>query len=119
VRTLTKVALGATAASLVWGLATLKPVAPEPGIPMEGRTAPVHIAEDSPLWDCRTMGNKICGSGEIHAENEATKFLAGMLKGCEAQGMGAETWVERHPAGESRPHKWYEVLGECAGVLPG
>lgn len=27
-----------------------------------GRMAgPVSITEDSPAWDCRTMGNRICG----------------------------------------------------------
>ena len=116
-RKITLVATCATCAAMAWGLATVKPTASEPGIQV-GRTAPVHVAEDSPLWDCRTMGNKVCGSGEIKAEKDADKFLRGMLKGCEAQREGAETWVERHPAGESRPHKWYEVLGRCAGVLP-
>lgn len=22
-----------------------------------------HIEEDNPMWDCRTMGNHICGPG--------------------------------------------------------
>lgn len=110
-RKITALALCATTAGLVWGLSTTKPSAPEPGIP-------IHVTEDNPLWDCRTMGNKICGSGEIKAEADAVQFLHSMQSSCEAQGMAAETWVERHPAGESRPHKWYEVLGKCAGRIP-
>lgn len=30
--------------------------------------APPAIAEDDPRWDCRTMGNKVCGNSLTGAE---------------------------------------------------
>lgn len=40
-------------------LAALRP-APAPTAP----TAPT-VAEDSPAWDCATMGNRVCGPGSV------------------------------------------------------
>jgi hypothetical protein len=67
------------------------------------------VTEDSPVWDCHTMGNKICGSGELHAEEDAIKFLSSLSDWCAARDQAAETWVEKHDG-------WFEVLGRCDGA---
>lgn len=39
------------------------------GIPAAGHSAPApampQIEEDDPRWDCRTMGNRVCGEDDI------------------------------------------------------
>jgi hypothetical protein len=40
-----------------------------PQAPMDTTTAPtVTIEEDSPQWDCRTMGNLQCGPGAVRPD---------------------------------------------------
>jgi len=112
------IGLGVLSAACVAGLMLIPQGGNEPGFDPPTRAARVYVTEDSPLWDCQTMGNRICGSGEIKAEEDALKFLQNMSISCGADGQAAETWVERHPAGESRPYAWYEVLGKCAGRMP-
>jgi len=103
-------ALGVVTAGCIAGLVGIKPTAPESGIPQ--KTIPQRIQEDDPLWDCRTMGNHICGPLETSKVDEATAWLKEMQPYCEAQGAAASTWVERHP-----PHHMLEVLGRCEGDL--
>lgn len=44
---------------LLYGLATYHPEA-DPGFERTGRTTTCF--EDQPCWDCKTMGNKVCGT---------------------------------------------------------
>jgi hypothetical protein len=42
----------------------------------EDRTAPAAVQEDSPAWDCRTMGNKVCGAD--NAQGVAPGYYGGV-----------------------------------------
>jgi hypothetical protein len=42
------------------------PLVVPPGYWMEDpATTTTHLQEDDPGWDCRTMGNRECGSGDV------------------------------------------------------
>jgi hypothetical protein len=76
------------------------------------------ITEDSPGWDCKTMGNKVCGpkSPKVvnidEAEDDAWNTMQNLESYCRARGMAAEAWAEVN----SLQPKGYEVIAECAGI---
>lgn len=61
-RVLCAAVIGATAAGVGTLYAAVEPV---PGTP---HAAVAQAEEDSPEWDCRTMGNRICGPLPVGTE---------------------------------------------------
>ncbi|WP_256789864.1 hypothetical protein [Frankia sp. AvcI1] len=59
-RALAQIAALLVIAAAAFGLAHTAPALYAPAATTITATAPV-IDEDSPLWDCHTMGNRICG----------------------------------------------------------
>lgn len=56
--------LSALAVGIVRGPAHKAPAASAP-VETTTTTAPARIEEDSPGWDCATMGNRVCGPGAV------------------------------------------------------
>jgi len=112
-RKITAVALCATTGALVWGLGTIKPSMPEPGI----EAKEIAVQEDDAGWDCRTMGNQQCGTVDVKkAEDDAWAYLQKLKPTCKEQGAFAEAWAEVN----SQLPGNYEIIGQCVGtLLPG
>lgn len=74
------------------------------------------ITEDDPRWDCRTMGNHVCGPPKTvdiaEAEHDAYAAMVDMEPTCEAQGLAAQAWAEIN----STQPNGYEVISQCLRV---
>lgn len=59
----TKLAVSAATIATAWVGPILPAPNPEPARPVPVQAVP---AEDSPEWDCETMGNRACGRVEVN-----------------------------------------------------
>lgn len=55
----------AIAALLIGGLTACQPTHPITNAPLLPQKQQETIYEDDPRWDCRTMGNRVCGDGTV------------------------------------------------------
>lgn len=69
-----------------------------------------HITEDDPRWDCRRMGNHVCGPFYMPNAPEIQANIANARNWLnETCPKGGFAWAESNP---TQPDG-YEVLGDC------
>lgn len=89
-RLITAVALTATTGALVWGLSTIHPTAPEPGIEQR------QIERIERSWSIPAEDSEIYQNAKVS-----------MREWCDEEGKGSKVWIERNKTGR------LEVLGRC------
>jgi len=80
---------GALAGALLWG-AKCDPILTDTGPIATLEDSPAPVGEDSPAWDCRTMGNRQCGP--FAAEEAPDGFLTVSDRDGVRAVMGPRMW---------------------------